>query len=349
MINISKPNITKEQIDSVIKTMESGMIACGPAVVELEKRFKEYVGTTYALATNSGTSALHCALEAVDVRNYEVITTPFTFVATGNAILMAGGTPVFVDVDKDYNINPALIEAAITSSTKAILTVDLYGKPCNYEAINRIAKRHNLIVIADAAQAIGAYYQGLPVGGIADITCFSFYATKNVMTGEGGMVTTNNKEYADFITSFRNHGQGTERYDYQMMGFNYRMTDLAASIGLEQIDRIGEITQKRNDLADIYDRCLPKEILKPKTVLGHCYHQYTIRTKFRNRIMEALKKAGIGFGVYYPKPLHKFNHFNSDADCPKAEQYANEVLSLPIHPLLSKQDVEFICRTIKEA
>jgi dTDP-4-amino-4,6-dideoxygalactose transaminase len=348
MINISKPNITQDQIDNVVKTMKSGMIAGGPAVEQFEDMFSEYVGVNFAMATNSGTSALHCALEAVDVRGYEVITTPFTFVASANAILMAGGRPIFIDIGDDYNIDPRLIEDAITEKTKAILAVNLYGKPANYIKINEIARKHNLKVIEDAAQSVGAKYKDIYSGNLADIGCFSFYATKNLMTGEGGMVTTTNIEYANFIKSFRNHGQG-ERYEYKMLGFNYRMTDIAASIGIEQMNRIEEINARRVEIANMYEYYLPDKMIKPKVEDGHVFHQYTIRVPNRDAVINRLKINNIGYGVYYPKPLHKFEYFKSKAICPKAEEYAGEVLSIPVHPLLTKDEVYFIANTIKGA
>jgi len=348
MINISKPDIGKDEIKAVVETMESGMIASGPLVRQLEGMFCGATKTDYALAVNSGTAALHCALEAVNVRGYEVITTPFTFVATANSILMAGGTPIFVDIDDSFNIDPKEIEKAITNRTKAILAVDLYGRPADYASINKIAKKHGLVVIEDAAQSIGASYGDKMAGNLADIGCFSMYATKNVTTGEGGMVTTNNEGYAQFIDSFRNHGQA-ERYEYKMLGYNYRLTDLAASIGIEQMYKLDAITKRRREIAKMYEYYLPDTVIKPELVAGHVFHQYTIRTKDREKIITALTNKSIGYGVYYPKPLHKFAYFESDASCSKAEQVAGEVLSIPVHPLLTNDEVELIARTIKEA
>ena len=245
-VSIASPVIEKEEINAVIDVMKSGMIAQGPKVIEFEEEFAKYVGAKYGIATNSGTSALHVALLAAGIgEGDEVITTPFTFAATGNSILYTGARPVFVDIDPEtFTIDPAKIEEAITDKTKAIMPVQLYGQAADMEPIMKIAKEHDLIVIEDAAQAHGAEYNGEKVGNLGDMACFSFYPTKNMTTSEGGMITTNSEEFAENAKVFRAHGSAT-KYHHDVLGYNFRMTDIAAAIGLEQLKKIDSFNEKR--------------------------------------------------------------------------------------------------------
>ena len=245
-VSIASPVIEEEEINAVIDVMKSGMIAQGPKVIEFEEEFAKYVGAKYGIATNSGTSALHVALLAAGIgEGDEVITTPFTFAATGNSILYTGARPVFVDIDPEtFTIDPAKIEEAITDKTKAIMPVQLYGQAADMEPIMKIAKEHDLIVIEDAAQAHGAEYNGEKVGNLGDMACFSFYPTKNMTTSEGGMITTNSEEFAENAKVFRAHGSAT-KYHHDVLGYNFRMTDIAAAIGLEQLKKIDSFNAKR--------------------------------------------------------------------------------------------------------
>src|SRR3990167_6008515 len=245
MITISDPVIDNNEIKAVTKVFCSRQITQGKIVYNLEDIFAKFCGTKYAVATNSGTSALHTALYAIGIRpGDEVITTPFTFVATANAILMVGATPVLIDIDpKTYNLDPQKIEKAVTKKTRAIIAVNLYGQPADFDEINKIAKKHKLIVVEDAAQSVNTTYKTKRSGSFGDISCFSFYATKNITCGEGGMITTNNKSYFQKAKQFINHGQKTNGiYEYVDIGLNLRMTDIEAAILLEQLKKVDWIT-----------------------------------------------------------------------------------------------------------
>ena len=252
MIPIAKPFIGDEEIRAVSEVLKSGIIAQGPKVRELEEKFAKFCGTKYATALNSGTAALHTALHAAGIKQGdEAITTPFTFISTANTILMLGAKPVFADIDEDtFNINPEKIKDKITEKTKAILTVDLYGHLCDYDKISKIAGG-SIIIIEDSCQAIDAEYNKKKAGSFGNMGAFSFYATKNITCGEGGILTTNNKEYAENAELFRQHGRSKmTTYDYADMGYNYRMTDICASILLEQLKKIHIITKKRIENAE---------------------------------------------------------------------------------------------------
>ncbi len=365
MVYIASPVIGEKEQALVREVLQSGMLAQGPKVAAFEQKFAELCGAKFAVAVNSGTAALHCCNYALGIKpGDEVITVSFTFVATANSIIMQGARPVFVDVREDtFNIDPKKIEAAITPKTKAILAVDLYGQPADYDAIHKIAKKHNLKVIEDAAQSVFAEYKGKKAGNLTDIAGFSFYATKNLITGEGGMITTNNEEMAELCRRFRHHGQSEKtRYEYFDLGYNYRMTDLSAAIGLVQMERISELTEQRQKNAEIITSGLKnvKGIITPITPPGlvPVYHQYTVRvTKdypmSRDQLAAYLKENGFGCGVYYPKPLHMHPHFINmgykEGDFPVSERLAKEVLSLPVHPKLTRDELDKLIRLIKEA
>lgn len=362
-INISKPIIKKQECDAVLEILKSGKIVQGIKVAKLEYKFKKLCGTKYAIATNNGTSALHTALHSIGLKSGdEVITTPFTFVATTNSILMAGAKPVFVDTDeKTYNLDPKKIQKVITNKTRAILVVNLYGQPANYDEINLIAKKNNLIVVEDAAQSINAEYNDKKSGNLADIACFSLYATKNIMCGEGGMITTNNKEYFEKAHLFRQHGQDlNKKYEYSGLGYNYRMMDLQAAIALVQLKRIDSITNKRQKNAQIYDKYLSNipGLIIPYTVsnVKHVFHQYTIRLTqdfkgSRVQFIDYLNKKSIGTAIYYPTLLHLVPHIAKfgykEGDFPISELIAKQVVSIPVHPLLTRNDLHYIIESIR--
>lgn len=365
MIPIAKPIIEKKDIENVIKVLESGMLVQGAQVEEFENKIKNLCSAKYAVATNSGTAALHTALYAIGIEpDDEVITTPFTFIATANAIRMIGAAPVFVDIDENtYNIDPKNIEKAVTKRTKAIIAVNLYGQPANYTEINNIAKRYKLHVIEDAAQSINADYKKKKSGNLTDISCFSFYATKNIITGEGGMITTNNKKYYERAKLFRHHGQSEEkRYTYVDIGYNYRMTNISAALGLAQFDRLDKITKRRQQIADKYDKAF-KDIVGLQIPFidenrTSVYHQYTLRVtkdfKFtRDELKKYLEEKGIQTAIYYPISLHHFKHLtgknnNTKKDFPLSEKASHEVLSILIHPALKDSEIEYIIKTIKK-
>jgi perosamine synthetase len=362
MIPVVKPTITEEDKKAVLEVLDSGMLAQGKEVAEFEKRFAEYCGCRNAVAVNSGTAALHTALYAIGIREGdEVITSPFTFVASANAILMQNAKVVFADIRKDtFNIDPKEIEKKITEHTKAIVAVDLFGQMADYDAISKIAKKHGLLIVEDAAQAVGAEISGSRAGNVADIAGFSLYATKNLMCGEGGVVTTNNDEYAELCRRFRHHGQSEKtRYQYYDIGYNYRMTNIAAAIGLVQLGKIDEYNEKRKKNAEALTKGLSDTpgIVVPAVKQGamHVFHQYTILVdpERRDDIMNRIKEKGCGCAVFYPKPLHLHPHFGklgySEGDFPAAEETAKRCISLPVHPMLSDEDISKIIETVKEA
>lgn len=357
MIPLSKIVIKNSEINSVIKVLKSGQLSQGKKVRELEKKFAKLCGVKYAIAVVNGTAALHCALHAIGIRSGdEIITTPFTFVATANSILMIGAKPIFVDIDENtYNLDPDKIESALTPKTKAIIAVNLYGQPADYEKINKIAEKNKLFVIEDAAQSINAKYKNKMSGNLADIGCFSFYATKNIMSGEGGMVTTNNKNYSEKIRMFRQHGEKPEKkYAYFGLGYNYRMTDILASLALEQLKYVNKITKTRQKIAKLYDHSLGRlkniKIPVQQKNLTHVYHQYTLRINSRNRLKKYLEKKGIQTNIYYPVPLYNFKHLSSvniSNNFPVTEKVTRGVLSIPINANITIKDIRYIIESIK--
>ena len=347
MIPISKPEIGKEEIEAVTEVLQSGMLAQGEVVEEFEDKFAAYIGTDYAIATNSGTSALHTALASVGINSGdEVITTAFSFFATASCVLMQNATPVFVDINpKTYNIDPSKIEAKLSERTRAIIPVHLYGQPCEMSEILKIAKEHNLVVIEDAAQAHGAEYKATKVGSIGDIGVFSFYSTKNIITGEGGMITTNNEEIAERARMIRNHGQ-TKRYFHDCLGYNYRMTNIAAAIGLVQLKKIDMLNLKRMSNARYYSEQFNLKKPYVSQNVKHVFHQYTIRLKDREKFIAHLERHGVGYGIYYPVPLPSQPLFNSEGAFPEAELASKEVVSIPVNPSLKRADVEKVVKVV---
>ena len=275
-----------------------------------------------------------------------MITTAFSFFATASCVLMQNATPVFVDIDpKTYNIDPALIEAKISDRTKAIIPVHLYGQPCEMREIMDIAKANNLTVIEDAAQAHGAEYKAKKVGAIGDIGVFSFYSTKNIITGEGGMITTDNEEIAERARLIRNHGQ-SRRYFHDCLGYNYRMTNIAAAIGLVQLKKIDTLSLRRMSNARYYGEQLnvKKPFVSPN--VKHVFHQYTIRVKDRDKFQAHLERKGVGYGIYYPVPLPSQPLFDSNELFEVAELASKEVISIPVNPSLKRVDVEKVVKVV---
>ena len=353
MIPISKPYIGEAEKHAVMEVLDSGMLAQGPRTAKFEERFAQVCGVKHAIATSSGTTALHIALLANDVgAGDEVITTPFTFIASANSILFCGAKPVFVDIDEEtFNIDPALVEKAITPRTKAILPVHLYGYVCDMDALQAIADKHHLKIIEDACQAVGAAYQDKLAGSFGT-GCFSLYATKNVMSGEGGMITTNDDALAEKCRMLRNHGM-KRRYYHDMLGFNFRMTDLCAAIGLAQLDRLDDFTAKRRANAEYLNSKI-ESVITPKVKAGyrHVWHQYTIRVngnRDRDAAVAQLNTDGIGTGIFYPVPAHQQGYVREvvgEVSLPVAEKLAQEVISLPVHPQLSHADLDSIVAAV---
>ena len=357
-VSIASPVIEEEEINAVIDVMKSGMIAQGPKVIEFEEEFAKFVGAKYGIATNSGTSALHVALLAAGIgEGDEVITSPFTFAATGNSILYTGARPVFVDIDSEtFTIDPSKIEEAITDKTKAIMPVQLYGQSADMDAIMKIAKDNDLIVIEDAAQAHGAEYKGEKVGNLGDMACFSFYPTKNMTTSEGGMITTNNEEFAENAKVYRAHGSAT-KYHHDVLGYNFRMIDIGAAIGIEQLKKLDSFNDKRIENAKYLNEgladCDLVETPVVKDGYKHVYHQYTIKVKDgkKDELSDYLIENGIGNGIYYPIPLYNqvlYTNMGYNQSLSVTDEIVKNVLSLPIHAKLTKFDLDLIIKTIKD-
>lgn len=349
MIPISKPTIGAAEKQAVMEVLDSGILVQGPRVAMLEEKFAAICGVQYAVASTSGTTALHIALLAHGIGDGdEVITTPFTFMASVSSILFTGARPVFVDIDEEtFNINPELIEQAVTPRTKAILPVHLYGYACEMDAIMAIAQKYHLAVIEDACQAVGAEYHGQRVGSFG-VGCFSLYATKNIMSVEGGMITTSDEAYAERCRMIRNHGM-RRRYYHDMLGYNFRMSDLHAAIGLAQVERLKGFTEKRRQNAAYLNEYITGVVIPHERVgYKHVWHQYTIRVPGRDRdaAVKQLRDAGVGAEIFYPLPASqqqpvKALGFGQEA-LPVTEKLVKEVLSLPVHPSLSQQDLETI-------
>ncbi len=353
LIPLSRPWIGPEEKAAVIEVLESGMLAQGPRVAALEDAFKKVTGARHAIATSSGTTGLHLALLAHGIGpGDEVITSPFTFIASVNAILFTGAKPVFADIDEtSFNIDPERLEAAITPRTKAVMPVHLYGQPCDMDEICAIARRHGVVLLEDAAQAVGATYHGRHVGSFGTAV-FSLYATKNVMSAEGGMITTDADEVADRARLLRNHGM-RNRYEYEMLGYNFRLTDVLAAIGLAQLGRMAEATRRRGSNAAYLNAHL-RGVGTPVVKEGreHVWHQYTVRLPEgvdRQEAVRRLGEDGIGTGVFYPRGAHHFPHVHAetgDVDLPVTDRVAASVLSLPVHPLLGQSDLERIAAAV---
>ncbi|TAK11134.1 MAG: DegT/DnrJ/EryC1/StrS family aminotransferase [Anaerolineae bacterium] len=349
MIHIAKPLIGDEEKQAVLEVLDSGIIAQGPRVAAFEEAFAAMCGVKYAVATTSGTTALHVALLAHGIgEGDEVITSSFTFIASANSVLFTGAKPVFVDIDPaTYNLDPALIEAAITPRTKAIMPVHLFGLPADMDGIVAIAKKHNLILVEDACQSHGATFNGARVGSFGT-GCFSLYPTKNITSGEGGMITTNDEALAESCKVIRQHGM-RRRYYHDELGFNFRMTDIHAAIGLAQLHKLEKFNAARRQNAAFLNEHL-KGVRVPTEPANcqHVYHQYTIAVPdgMRDALLEHLKEKGVGSGVYYPVPVHQQTYYMKELgynqSLPITEQAAQEVLSLPVHPALTPADLETI-------
>lgn len=354
MIPIARPLIGEEEKQAVLEVLESGFLAQGSRVQAFEEAFAQMCGVRYAVATSSGTTALHIALLAHGVGpGDEVITSPFTFIASANCALYVGARPVFVDIDpQTFNLDPAQIEAAITPRTRVIIPVHLYGLPCDMGPILDIARRYGLAVIEDACQAHKAEYRGKKVGSFGT-GVFSFYPTKNITCGEGGMITTDDPEIAEKCRAIRQHGM-RQRYHHDELGFNFRMTDVHAAIGLAQLRKLERFNRIRQANAQYLTEHL-WGVVTPyvPSDCTHVFHQYTIRVPGgkRDALRAYLKERGIGSEIYYPVPIHQqrfYQDLGYDGHFPEAERAAGEVLSLPIHPALSHSDLEAIVAAVNE-
>jgi perosamine synthetase len=348
-IPVAKPIIDRKDIKAVVKVMKSGGLAQGPQVASLEDKFSELVEGRNCVAVNSGTSALHLALLSLGIGpGDEVIVPSFTFAATANSVALTGAKPVFVDIDPGtYNIDPTLIEREITKHTKAIQVVHLYGLPADMNTILAIAKKHNLMVLEDAAQAHLASIEGKPVGSFGDAAAFSFYPTKNMTSGEGGMIVLKNPEHARICKLLRNQGM-EKRYQNEVVGFNLRMTDIHAAIGISQLKKVHNWTRIRQENANFLNKKI-SSVVTPFVPEGytHVFHQYTVRVrKHRDEFSAKLTELGIGNSVYYPTQVHKLPSFDLNLELKHTEDATMQVLSLPVHPSLSKKDLNRIADAV---
>ena len=369
------PEIGDAEIKSVVETLRSGWLTTGSKVKRFEENFSTYLGCSHAVAVNSCTAALHLALDAVGIQQGdEVIVPAMTFAATAEVVLYFKAKPVLIDCQRDtLNLDPTQIEAAITAKTKAIIPVHLGGQPCDMEPILEIAQRHKLCVIEDAAHALPASYHGKRVGTIGDITCFSFYATKTITTGEGGMATTENPEWADRMRMMSLHGishdawkrytkEGSWYYEVLYPGFKYNLTDIAAALGIEQLRKCDGFWQARKGIAAIYDKAFAdlEEIQSPvrRPDIEHAWHLYVIQLNLerlkvtRNQFIDALREEGIGTSVHFI-PLHvhpfyrdKFGY--KPADFPNASAAFERIVSLPIYPRMTEADVESVIGAVRK-
>lgn len=367
--------ITEEDIEKVDEVLRSDWITTGPVLREFEREFAHFVKAKYAIAVSSGTAALHIAVSACGIgKEDEVITTPMTFAATSNVVVMRGGKPVFADIKNDtHNIDSTEIKKKRTKKTKALIPVHFTGQPCDLDEIHEIAQENDQIVIEDAAHAVDSEYKGKKVGSISDLTVFSFHPVKNITTGEGGMVTTNDDQLAEQLEMYRNHGinkdankrfgkEGSWFYEMQYLGLNYRLTDIQAALGLSQLKRISELQDRRKDIVKIYNKELDEipEISIPyvKDNVKHGWHLYIITLKQnmlkvdRNKIFEALRAENIGVNVHYI-PVHLHPYYKEvfgykEGDYPVSEMIYTKIITLPLFPRMTDDDTYDVINAIKK-
>jgi dTDP-4-amino-4,6-dideoxygalactose transaminase len=357
-VPIADPSLGITEKRRVRDVLDDGQLADGPEVRRFEAAFAKRCDAGEAIATSNGTTALHAALRAVGIgRGDVVVTTPFSFVATANAVRHCGATPVFADIDPEtYNLDPQAVAATIRDrdgDVDAILPVHLYGLPADMESLLAIAEDHDLAVVEDAAQAHGALYEGRAAGTMGDAGCFSFYPTKNMTSGEGGMVVTDRADLAERVRRFIDHGEN-EQGRHVEVGHNFRMTSIAAAIGRVQLDRLPEFTRlRRENAARLTDTIADVPGIKPPTEphdRRHVYHQYTVRCAHRERVKRGLAEAGVDSAVYYPTPIHRQPAFDDGkVTLPRAERAAADVLSLPVHPSLTPDQIDTVGDALREA
>jgi UDP-4-amino-4,6-dideoxy-N-acetyl-beta-L-altrosamine transaminase len=365
-IPYARQSIGEDDIKAVVDTLKSDYLTTGPKITEFENVFASYVGAKYAVAIANGTAALHAACYSIGLKEEdEVITTPLTFAASSNCVLYLGGKPVFADVNPEtYNIDPEDVRKKITPKTKAIIAVHYTGQPCEMEALTRIAKEHNLYLIEDAAHALGADYKGKRIGGISDLTTFSFHPVKHITTGEGGMVTTNDRKLYEKLILFRSHGitrdetlmvenEGPWYYEQLELGFNYRMTDIQCALGISQMKKLDQFIERRKQIVGKYNKVFSdiSEIKIPKQQEGcnSSWHLYVIQVlkKDRRKVYDQLKAAGIGVNVHYI-PVYQHPYYQKigykDVQCTNAERIYSRVISLPLYPELSDEQQEYVIK-----
>jgi dTDP-4-amino-4,6-dideoxygalactose transaminase len=351
-IQLSKPVFTEEMMNAAIDALQNEFFVLGESVYKLEEDFARYIGTKYAVSVNSGTSALSLSLIALGIKpGDKVLTTPMSFIATANAIIHANGIPIFSDIENDTgNIDLNLIED-IPEKTRGIIPVHLYGNPCNIDKVMEL-KEKGLFIIEDACQAHGADYRGRKMGSIGDVGCFSFYSTKNMTVGgDGGMVVTNNEKIAEKIKILRDCGR-ISKYEHSIIGYTARLNTINAAIGRVQLRHLNEWNEKRRQVAKIYLKNLPENVLLRENG-NSVYHIFAIRSKKKDAIIQHLKNNGIETGTHYPIPIHLQPIYRElygykEGDYPIAERFSKEVISLPMFPEITKDQVTFICEKVLE-
>jgi perosamine synthetase len=361
-VKIAKPYNDEAIEKSVISILRSGMLVQGDFVKQFESRISEYIGCRHTIAVNSGTAALQVALHAVAEEKGQVVTSPLSFAATANAAIANGFTPVFADVDPEtFNIDPENIEEKVTESTVALEPVDVYGLPADLKKIRKIAEKNEIRVVEDAAEAIGATYHGKKIGNFSDVSCFSTYATKNLHTGEGGFVTTNDDSIAESVRMARNQGQ-ISRYNQKIMGYNFRMLEICAAIGLEQLKHLDELNQKRRNNAIALTEGLEDiESLAFQRVddpSGHAWYMFALTLDeneagiSRDKLVQKLRDEGIEADVSWPTPVHLQPYYREtfgykEGDFPIAEKICKTVFQLPIQPFLAEEETQRVVSTLK--
>ena len=366
--------IDEDDINAVVEVLRSDYLTTGPKIKEFEEKLAQYTGAKFAVAVSNGTAALHAACFAAGIKEGdEVITSPITFAASANCVLYMGAKPVFADINpRTYNIDPDEIRSKVTERTKAIIPVHFTGQPCDMDEILKIAQEYNLIVIQDGAHAIGAEYKGKKIGSIGDMTTFSFHPVKHITTGEGGAITTNNEELYKELILFRTHGitrdkdvllkdEGPWYYEQQCLGYNYRITDIQAALGISQLDKLEGFLALRREYVKRYNEAFSavNEIDLPYQLedINSAWHLYIIKLKLerlgcgRRQVFEELKDKGIGVNVHYiPVYYHPYYRqlgYNKGL-CPRAEELYERIITLPLFPKMGKEDVEYVISNVKE-
>ncbi len=361
-IPIAKPVLGREEVEAVRNVFESGILVQGGRTRLFEEEFAEYIGVEHAVAMANGTVALDTVLKALRLGSGdEVVTTAFSFMASSNCVLYQGAKPVFADIDpRTFNIDPLDVVDKITAKTRAIIAVHLFGQPAEMDALKEIAEDHEIALVEDAAQAHGAEYKGRKAGGLGDAGCFSFYATKNMTTGEGGMITTNTSELERKARLLRNHGE-TGKYHHVILGYNYRMSEITAAVGSVQLRKLDKLNERRRKNADLLTRGIEKisGLTAPyvKDNVRHVFHQYVVRVEDgysmeRDKLAEHMREREVDVAVHYPTPLYRQPLYRElsygKTVCPMAEDASKRVLSLPVHPSVTEEDTTYILNLLNE-